>query len=60
MNISIGIVTFRERKHLVEELIKQIRKYTPDTVDILLAVNGNNEELMPESYRQEMLDLSKQ
>ena len=60
MNISIGIVTFRERKHLVEGLIKQIRQYVPDNIDILLAINGNNEELMPESYRQEMLDLSKQ
>ena len=58
-NISIGIVTFRERKHLVEELIQQIKQYIPDTIDVLLAINGNNDELMPESYRQEMLDLSK-
>ena len=58
-NISIGIVTFRERKHLVEELIQQIKQYIPDTVDVLLAINGNNEELMLESYRQEMLDLCK-
>jgi hypothetical protein len=58
-NISIGIVTFRQRAHLVEGLIKQIRKYVPETVNILLAVNGNNEEDMPESYRQAMLDLSK-
>ena len=58
-NLSIGIVTFRQRKHLVEQLINQIRKYIPDTVDIILAVNGNNEEDMPDSYRQDMLELSK-
>jgi len=58
-NISIGIVTFRERKGLVEKLIHQVRQHVPDTVDILLAVNGNNDEQMPDSYRQDMLDLSK-
>jgi len=58
--ISIGIVTFRQRAHLIKELVKQIRGYVPESVDILLAVNGNNEEEMPEEYRQEMLDLCKQ
>jgi len=59
-NISIGIVTFRQRAHLVKKLIDQVRSSVPDSVDILLAINGNNEELMPEDYRQEMLDLCKQ
>lgn len=60
MNITISIVTFRQRAHLVKKLIEQIRGSVPESVDILLAVNGNNEELMPEEYRQEMLDLCKQ
>lgn len=58
--ISIGIVTFRQRAHLIKNLIKQVRENVPETVDIVLAVNGNNEESMPEEYRQEMLQLSKE
>lgn len=57
-NISIGIVTFRQRAHLIKDLIKQIRSHVPEEVDILLAVNGNNEENMPNSYREDMLRLS--
>jgi hypothetical protein len=60
MDITISIVTFRQRAHLIKKLIEQVRSSVPDSVDILLAVNGNNEELMPEEYRQEMLDLCKQ
>jgi hypothetical protein len=56
--ISIGIVTFRQRSHLIKDLIKQIRGYIPEEVDILLAVNGNNEEDMPNDYREDMLKLS--
>jgi len=59
-NISICIVTFKERSHLIKSLINQIRSAVSNQIDILLAINGNNEEIMPESYRQEMLDLSKQ
>ena len=59
MKITIGIVTFRERLHLIKNLIKQLKTIIPGDIDILLAINGNNEELMPESYRQEILDLSK-
>lgn len=58
--LSIGIVTFRQRKELVAELIQRIRLTVPETVDILLTINGNNEEEMPDSYRIEMLDLAKQ
>jgi hypothetical protein len=57
-NISIGIVTFRQRAHLIKDLIKQIRSHVPEEVDILLAVNGNNEENMPNDYREDMLKLS--
>jgi hypothetical protein len=57
-NISIGIVTFRQREDLVKSLIKEIRSYVDPSVDIILAVNGNNEEEMPEEYRKSMLDLS--
>lgn len=59
-NISIGIVTFRQRSELVKNLVRQIRSHVPENIDIILAVNGNNDEVMPEDYRQEMLDLSKQ
>lgn len=59
-NITIAIVTFRQRADLVKQLIGQIRSHVPDSVDIVLAVNGNNEEDMPEEYRQQMLDLAKQ
>lgn len=57
-NISIGIVTFKQRAHLVRSLINQIRSSVDSSVDIILAVNGNNEEIMDESYRKDMLNLS--
>jgi hypothetical protein len=57
-NISIGIVTFKQRSELIKDLIKQIRTHVPDSVDIILAVNGNNEELMSDEYRKDMLSLS--
>jgi glycosyltransferase involved in cell wall biosynthesis len=56
-NISICIVTFKERSQLIKNLLKQIRDTVSVEVDIVLAVNGNNEETMPNSYRREMLDL---
>jgi len=56
-DITIGIVTFRQRAHLIKELINQIRTMVPDDVNIMLAINGNNNEDMPESYRKEMLEL---
>ena len=59
-DITIGIVTFRQRAHLIKDLIKQIRTHVPEEVNVVLAVNGNNEEDMPESYRQEMLELCSQ
>jgi glycosyltransferase involved in cell wall biosynthesis len=56
-NISICIVTFKERSELIKSLIGQIRSHVDESINIVLAVNGNNEEEMPESYRQDMLNL---
>ena len=53
--ISIGIVTFKERKEIVQKLIKDIRLHEGDDFDILLMINGNNEEEMDDDYRTEML-----
>jgi hypothetical protein len=58
-NISICIVTFKERLEDIKRLISQIQNDNKiKGVDILLAVNGNNEEDMPDDYRQEMLKLA--
>lgn len=57
-NISIGIVTFKERAHLVRSLISQIRSKVDSSVDIILAVNGNNDEIMDDAYRKDMLNLA--
>ena len=58
-DISIGIVTYKERRLFVRDLINKLRKTFPESIDILLNINGNNEELMDDDYRQEMLDLAK-
>jgi hypothetical protein len=58
--LTIGIITFRQRKELIRDLVAKIRSSVPTSVDIILAINGNNEEDMPEEYRQDMLDLAKQ
>ena len=58
-NISICIVTFKERLEDIKRLLGQIQDDSKiEGVDILLAVNGNNEEDMPDSYRQEILKLA--
>lgn len=57
-DITIGIVTFKQRAHLVKDLIKKIRSYVDSSVDIILAVNSNNEEIMDENYRRDMLNLA--
>jgi hypothetical protein len=54
INMSILIVTFKERFEYVKDLINKIRLSTKE--DIVLAVNGNNEELMDEDYRRNILD----
>ena len=54
INMSILIVTFKERFEYVKDLITKVRLSTKD--DIVLAVNGNNEELMDEDYRKNILD----
>jgi hypothetical protein len=58
-NISILLVTFKERFLYVKELINKIRLSSGDDFDILIAVNGNNEELMDENYRTNILELCK-
>lgn len=58
INMSICLVTFKERKELIKSLIPRIREIIPAEVDIILAVNGNFEEPMPEDYRTDMLKLS--
>jgi hypothetical protein len=55
LDMSILIVTFKERAEYVKELITKVRKTTNS--DILVAINGNNEELMPEDYRKDMLEM---
>lgn len=57
--ISVGLVTFKERRELIKELLPKIRQIVPEENDILLVVNGNFEENMPDDYRIEMLDLVK-
>jgi hypothetical protein len=54
--ISIGIVTFMARHELVKSLIHNIRIHSGDNVDIILIINGDNEEYMNDGYRVEMLN----
>jgi hypothetical protein len=56
--MSVCLVTFKERRELIKKLIPRIREVIPSEVDIILAVNGNFEEDMPDDYRSEMLQLS--
>ena len=52
-SLSICITTFKERESLVCELIKNISAQVKDlNFDIIVAVNGNNNEKMDEGYRQ--------
>tara|TARA_R110000868_G_C10964612_1_gene768963 strand:- start:5463 stop:6257 length:795 start_codon:yes stop_codon:yes gene_type:complete len=58
-NISICVVTFKERLEDIKRLLSQIQNDNKiKGVDIILAVNGNNDESMPDNYRQEMLKLA--
>lgn len=57
IDITILIVTFKERQVYVQDLIKKIKEADPD-INIVLAVNGNNEEVMDEQYRKNMLALA--
>ena len=58
INMSVCLVTFKERRELIKTLIPRIREIIPEEVDIILAVNGNFEEAMPNDYRSDMLRLS--
>jgi hypothetical protein len=60
IDITIGIVTFKERESLVIEMLSNLKTLNNiNNVDIILTVNGNNEEKMPDTYRQSMINLSK-
>lgn len=58
-DVSILIVTFKERFLYVKDLIQKIRAASGDNFDIVLAVNGNNEEMVDEQYRTNILELCK-
>lgn len=58
-DLSICLVTFRQRRELVKSLISKIREYSPNEIDIVLAINSNIDEEMSDEYRLEMLDLCK-
>ena len=58
-DLSVLIVTFKERFSYVKDLIHKLRSTSGDNFDILLAVNGNNEELVEEEYRKDILELCK-
>jgi hypothetical protein len=58
-DITFGIVTFRQRRHLVKKLINNIRNFHGDNNDIILIINGNVDETMHDDYRTEMLELCK-
>lgn len=58
-NITVSLVTFKEREDLITSLIPKLRAIFPETVDIILAVNGNFDEEMPDNYRTHMLELCK-
>lgn len=52
--LSICITTFKERYDLCVDLVSSISSLD-GTVDIILAINGNNEEQMDETYRKNIL-----
>lgn len=56
-DLSICVTTFKQRKDLVRDLIHKIKSLVPNDVDIILLVNGNNEEKMPNDYRRDMLQM---
>jgi len=58
-NITIGIVTFKERLELLKQMINQLMSLIGiDNVDLIIVVNGNNEEEMPNDYRREILTIA--
>lgn len=52
--ITICIVTFKKRLKLVQSLIDKIKNFYPD-IQVLVAINGENEEGMDEDYRKKIL-----
>ena len=56
---SICITTFKERIELCKQLIQSISDIN-NTIDIIVTVNGNNEEHMNEEYRKEIISFCSQ
>ena len=53
-NISICIVTFKQRFEIFKSLVRSLKEHNPDT-DIIVAVNCNLNEQIDLNYRNEML-----
>lgn len=56
VDISVCIVTFKEREKNVKQLITELRNTSGSNFDIILAINGNNNETFDEEYRKRMLE----
>lgn len=52
--LSIGITTFRNRLNEVKKLVKDIRGYDAE-IPILITINTNHNEILPENYRKDIL-----
>src|ERR1035437_1960556 len=52
--LSIGITTFKNRLNDIKKQIVDIKNYDKN-IDILLAINTNYNEKMPEEYRKDLL-----
>lgn len=52
--ITICITTFKRRLPLFKKLIESIKNFYPD-IEILVAINGENEESVDDNYRYEVL-----
>lgn len=55
--ITIGIVTFKERKHLAISLVKDVRRLYGDDFEIVLVLNNVYGEVLDATFRDEMLKL---
>lgn len=55
--ITVGIVTWIKRKDLIGELVQNIRKYSGNDVDIIMAVNAEIGEDFNDEYRKYILQL---
>jgi hypothetical protein len=56
---TICITTFKERLNLCKQLIQSISSIDSN-IDIIVAINGNNEERMTEEYRKDIISFCSQ